>query len=211
MLTTRQKQVFDYIRGRLETDGVSPSYREIQAALGLKSLSTVTYHVRTLTRAGYLVNTRGYHGKRALALAPRERDVPTAAPEIPLAGLIAAGKPIEPLPDPGRPGYGEADQTVDVPPTFAEPDNYALKVQGDSMIGDGVLDGDVIIVRRVDEARSREMVVAIINGEATLKRLVQQGGKVELHPANPDYPVITIGPEDDFRIQGVAIGVIRNF
>ncbi len=199
MLTTRQKQVFDYIRTRLETDGVSPSYREIRAGLGLRSLSTVTYHVRGLTRAGYLVNTRGYHGKRALQVVPQAPDTPWG---IPLAGIIAAGKPIEPLPD---------DQTVDVPPTFAEPDNYALKVQGDSMIGDGVLDGDVIIVRRVDEARSREMVVAIINGEATLKRLVQQGGKVELHPANHNYPVITIGPEDDFRIQGVAIGVIRNF
>jgi len=202
MLTTRQKQVFNYIRSRLEEDGISPSYREIRAALGLKSLSTVTYHVRALTRVGYLVNTRGYHGKRALALAPRERDVPTVALEIPLAGIIAAGKPIEALPD---------DQTVAVPPTLAEVGDYARKVQGDSMIGEGVLDGDMIIVRRVDEARSREMVVAIINGEATLKRLVQQGGKVELHPANPDYPVITIGPEDDFRIQGVAIGVIRNF
>ncbi|GAH64051.1 unnamed protein product, partial [marine sediment metagenome] len=177
MLTTRQKQVFDYIRTRLEADGISPSYREIRAALGLRSLSTVTYHVRTLTRAGYLVNTRGYHGKRALEVAPREREVPVAGLELPLMGLIAAGKPIEPLPD---------DRAVEVPPAFAGPDNYALKVQGDSMGGDGVLDGDVIIVRRVDEARHREMVVAIINGEATLKRLVQQGGKVELHPANPD-------------------------
>ncbi len=199
MLTARQQEVFDYIQAHLETNGVSPSFREMRAALGLKSLSTVTYHVRALTRAGYLVNTRGYHGKRALQVVPQTPDMPL---EIPLAGIIAAGKPIEPLPD---------DQTVDVPPTFAEPDNYALKVQGDSMVGEGVLDGDVIIVRRVDEARSREMVVAIINGEATLKRLVQQGGKVELHPANPRYPVITIGPEDDFRIQGVAIGVIRNF
>ena len=199
MLTTRQKQVFDYIRVQLESDGISPSFREIRAALGLKSLSTVTYHVRTLTRAGYLVNARGYHGKRALQVVPQAPDTPWG---IPLAGIIAAGKPIEPLPD---------DQTVDVPPTLAEDGDYALKVQGDSMIGDGVLDGDVIIVRRVDEARHREMVVAIINGEATLKRLVQQGGKVELHSANPDYPVITIGPEDDFRIQGVAIGVIRNF
>jgi len=161
----------------------------------------VGYHVRALTRAGYLVNAKGYHGKRALEVAPQAH--PSADNlEIPLAGIIAAGKPIEALPD---------DRTVEVPPAFAEPDNYALKVQGDSMIGEGVLDGDVIIVRRVDEARHREMVVAIINGEATLKRLVEQGGKVELHPANPDYPVITIGPEDDFRIQGVAIGVIRNF
>jgi repressor LexA len=199
MLTARQQEVFEFIRTRLEESGISPSFREIRAALGLKSLSTVTYHVRALTRAGYLVNAKGYHGKRALQVVPQARETPL---ELPLAGRIAAGRPIEPLTD---------DQSVDVPPTFAEPDNYALRVQGDSMAGEGVLDGDVIIVRRVDTARSREMVVAIINGEATLKRLVEQGGKVELHPANPDYPVITIGPEDDFRIQGVAIGVIRNF
>jgi len=201
MLTTRQKQVFDYIRGRLERDGVSPSFREIRAALGLRSLSTVGYHVRALTKAGYLVNTRGYHGKRALEVVP-QAPPPAGGLEIPLAGIIAAGKPIEALSD---------DQTVDVPPTLTGPDHYALKVQGDSMVGDGVLDGDVIIVRRVDEARHREMVVALIGGEATLKRLVRRGGKVELHPANSDYPVITIGPEEDFRIQGVAIGVIRNF
>ncbi len=201
MLTTRQKQVFDYIRSRLEEGGISPSFREIRAALGLKSLSTVTYHVRALTRAGYLVNVKGYHGKRALEVVP-QAPPPAGGLEIPLAGIIAAGKPIEPLPD---------DQAVSVPPALTGPDNYALKVQGDSMIGDGVLDGDVIIVRRVDEARHREMVVALIGGEATLKRLVRRGGKVELHPANSEYPVITIGPEDDFRIQGVAIGVIRNF
>ncbi|UCH63903.1 MAG: transcriptional repressor LexA [Fidelibacterota bacterium] len=199
MLTTRQKQVFDYIHTRIEAGGPSPSFREIRAALGLRSLSTVGYHVRALTRAGYLVNTKGYHGKRALEVAPQAPDTPL---EIPLAGIIAAGKPIEALPD---------DQTVEVPPTLTGPDHYALKVQGDSMAGDGVLDGDVIILRRVDEARHREMVVALIDGEATLKRLMRRGGQVELHPANPDYPVITIAPEDDFRIQGVAIGVIRRF
>ena len=202
MLTTRQKQVFDYIRSRLEEGGISPSYREIRAALGFKSLSTVTYHVRALTKAGYLVNTRGYHGKRALGLGPQARETAAIGLELPLVGLIAAGKLIEALPD---------DRTVEVPPAFAKPDHYALKVQGDSMIGDGVLDGDVVIVRRVDEARHQEMVVALIGGEATLKRLVRRGGQVELHPANPDYPVITISPEEDFRIQGVAIGVIRNF
>ena len=212
MLTTRQKQVFDYIRGRLEESDISPSFREIRAALGFKSLSTVTYHVRTLTRAGYLVNARGYHGKRALEVVPQAH--PSAEPprsgygqsglEIPLAGIIAAGKPIEALPA----GH---DQTVDVSPALAKEGDYALKVQGDSMVGDGVLDGDVIIVRQVDEARHREMVVALIGGEATLKRLVRRGGQVELHPANPDYPVITIAPEEDFRIQGVAIGVIRKF
>ena len=190
------------VRERLERDGVSPSFREIRAALGLRSLSTVGYHVRALIRAGVLENARGYHGKRALQVVPREVPLPTAALELPLAGLIAAGRPIEPLPD---------DQTIDVPPALAGPDHYALKVQGDSMTGDGVLDGDVIIVRQVDTARHREMVVALINGEATLKRLAQQNGQVELHPANPDYPVITIDPEDDFRIQGVAIGVIRRF
>ena len=105
----------------------------------------------------------------------------------------------------------ETGETIPVPPALSGPDNYALKVQGDSMIGDGVLDGDVVIVRRVDTARHREMVVALINGEATLKRLARENGRTRLRPANPDYPIIDIGPEDDFRIQGVAIGVIRNF
>ncbi len=200
MLTARQKQVLDFIRERLLQGQISPSYREIRAALGLKSLSTVTHHVRALMRAGYLVNTKGYHGKRALQVVPPVNDTP--AVEIPLAGVIAAGRPIEAL---------ETDETIPVPPTLAGPDNYALKVQGDSMIGDGVLDGDVVIVRRVDTARHREMVVALINGEATLKRLARENGRTRLRPANPDYPIIDIAPEDDFRIQGVAIGVIRRY
>ena len=200
MLTARQKQVLDFIRERLQQGQISPSYREIRAALGLKSLSTVTHHVRALMRAGYLVNTKGYHGKRALQVVPPVTDTPTV--EIPLAGVIAAGRPIEAL---------ETDETIAVPPTLAAPDNYALKVQGDSMIGDGVLDGDVVVVRRVDTARHREMVVALINGEATLKRLVRERDRTRLKPANPDYPIIDIGPEDDFRIQGVAIGVIRRY
>ena len=200
MLTARQKQVLDFIRERLLQGQISPSYREIRAALGLKSLSTVTHHVRALMRAGYLVNTKGYHGKRALQVVPPVNDTPTV--EIPLAGVIAAGRPIEAL---------QTDETIAVPPTLAAPDNYALKVQGDSMIGDGVLDGDVVVVRRVDTARHREMVVALINGEATLKRLARENGRNRLKPANPDYPIIDIGPEDDFRIQGVAIGVIRRY
>ncbi|MEE9465502.1 MAG: transcriptional repressor LexA [Candidatus Neomarinimicrobiota bacterium] len=199
MLTVRQKQVLDFIRERLQQGQISPSYREIRAALGLKSLSTVTHHVRALMRAGYLVNVKGYHGKRALQVAPVSD---TPAVEIPLAGVIAAGRPIEAL---------ETDETIAVPPTLAEPDNYALKVRGDSMIGDGVLDGDVVVVRRVDTARHREMVVALINGEATLKRLIREKGRTRLKPANPDYPIIDIAPEDDFRIQGVAIGVIRRY
>lgn len=200
MLTVRQKQVLGFIRGRLEESGISPSYREIMAALGFKSLSTVTHHVRSLMRGGYLVNAKGYHGKRALQVVPPVSE--TSAVEIPLAGVIAAGRPIEAL---------ETSETIAVPPTLAGPDNYALKVQGDSMIGDGVLDGDVVIVRRVDTARHREMVVALINGEATLKRLARENGRTSLRPANPDYPIIDIGPEDDFRIQGVAIGVIRRY
>jgi repressor LexA len=151
-------------------------------------------------RAGYLLNAKGYHGKRALQVVPPVSE--TSAIEIPLAGVIAAGRPIEAL---------ETDETISVPSALSGPDNYALKVQGDSMIGDGVLDGDVVIVRRVDTARHREMVVALINGEATLKRLARENGRTRLRPANPDYPIIDIAPEDDFRIQGVAIGVIRRY
>ncbi|MCK4579468.1 MAG: transcriptional repressor LexA [Candidatus Marinimicrobia bacterium] len=199
MITARQKEVLEFIRQRLEESGISPSYREIRTALGLKSLSTVTYHVRGLMRAGLLVNARGYHGKRALQVVAQDTE---QAGEIPLAGLIAAGRPIEAL---------DTGETVAVPPTFSGPEHYALKVQGDSMTGDGVLDGDVVIVRQVDTANHREMVVALINGEGTLKRLSREHGRTRLLPANPQYPIIDIAPEDDFRIQGVAIGVIRRF
>lgn len=199
MLTVKQKEVLDYIQTRLEDDGVSPSFREIQAALGLKSVSTVTFHVQNLIEAGYLTNVKGYRGRRALQVVAKEED---ALLSLPLLGAIAAGCPIEAITD---------GETIAVPPVFAGPGHYALKVQGDSMIEDGVLDGDVIIVRQTDTARSQEMVVTLINGEATLKRLVRQKDKIELHPANPNYPVIHLSPEDDFRIQGVAVGVIRRF
>ena len=202
MLTSRQKQVLEFIQERLEASDISPSYREIQAALGLKSLSTVTHHVRALTKSGYLTNARGHHGKRALQIVPRTPVLTLDTVNIPLVGIIAAGYPIEAV---------QGSDPIAVPPTLAGPDNFALKVRGDSMIGDGVLDGDVVIVRQVNTARNREMVVALINGENTLKRLVKRNSKTELHPANPQYPVIDIKPEDDFRIQGVAIGVIRHF
>lgn len=197
MLTPKQKQVLDFIQGEIVQTGISPSYRDIQAALGLKSVSTVAHHVQALTRGGYLANAKGYHGKRGLQVIPQGQGL-----EIPLAGVIAAGQPIEAIAD---------DETISVPPAFAKQGNYALKVQGDSMIGDGVLDGDVVIVRRADTANHREMVVALINNEATLKRLARKNGKTQLHPANPAYPVIDISLEDDFRIQGIAIGIIRKF
>lgn len=199
MLTVRQKEVLDYVRERLETDGISPSYREIQAALGLRSVSTAAHHVKGLIAKGVLANVQGYHGKRALQVVPQDHDAPLS---IPLAGMIAAGRPIEAV---------KSNETVAVPPALGGAGRYALKVQGDSMIEDGVLDGDIVIVRQADTAHNREMVVALINNEATLKRLVREKNAVTLHPANPDYPVIDIAPEDDFRIQGVAIGVIRRF
>lgn len=199
MLTVRQKEVLDYIQVHLENEGVSPSFREIQGALGLKSVSTAAHHVRRLIEKGYLANARGYHGKRGLQIVAKEEDAPLS---IPLVGTIAAGRPIEAI---------TTDETVSVPPIFAKQGNYALRVQGDSMIGDGILDEDVVIVRQADTANNRQMVVALINGEATLKCLVQQKDKIELHPANTDYPVIDISPQDDFHIQGVAIGVIRRF
>ncbi len=181
MLTARQKQVLGFIQERLAATDISPSYREIRTALGLKSLSTVTHHVRSLTKAGYLTNVRGHHGKRALQVLPRPRIEALDTANIPLVGVIAAGYPIEAV---------EGSDPIAVPPTLAGPDNFALKVRGDSMIGDGVLDGDVVIVRQVNTARNREMVVALINGENTLKRLVKRNSKTELHPANPERPSV---------------------
>jgi repressor LexA len=138
------------------------------------------------------------NGKRALTL-PEEHATPA---RLPLLGLIAAGMPIEAL---------ENAETIDVPKPFMHPDNFVLKVKGDSMIGDHIEDGDYIIVRKTGQARKGQPIVAIINGEATLKRYYPKSDRVELHPRNPDYPVITVTESDNFQINGVVLYSFREY
>ena len=197
--STREKRILGFIREYREARGESPSYREIQKYLGVSSLSTVHYHINKLIDQGYLVNRDGYHGKRSLEVVTPAGE---ADHNLPLLGRIAAGTPIEAVENP---------EQINVPERFYHSQNYVLQVLGDSMIEDGVLDGDLVVVRHARSAENREMVVALLDGEATLKRYVHTGDGVELHPANPAYPVIHVDKEQNFEIRGKAIGVIRQY
>ncbi len=127
------------------------------------------------------------------------------APRIPMAGVVMAGNPIEPIPE------SDAVELVEIPPSMARRgENFALKVKGDSMRDEGILPGDLVIVHRQATARNGQTVVALINNEATIKQYYRKAGRIELHPANPAMRPIVVTAADDFRIQGVVIGVIRH-
>jgi len=198
-LSLKQQKFLDFIQRYTIEYGQAPSYEEIMNGMGFASLGTVHWYVNALTHNGHLDRSKGPNGKRALNLVHEER---AASACLPLLGLIAAGEPIEAL---------ENAEAISVPQPFVHPENFVLQVKGDSMIGDHIEDGDYIIVRKSAEANSGQIVVALINGEATLKRYYPTNGHVELHPRNPDYPVIIIHKTDHFQINGVLLYSFREY
>src|SRR3989441_8403294 len=125
-----------------------------------------------------------------------------ASPRLPMAGIVAAGEPIEPLPQ---------AEVIEVPPSLLRKGgNFALRVKGDSMRDEGILSGDLVLVHKQATARNGQTVVALVNQEATIKKYYRRENRIELHPANPTMQPILIGPTDDLRIEGVVIGVIRH-
>jgi repressor LexA len=199
-LTKKQRQVLDYIRTFMDRHGHAPSYEEIAQGLGLSSASTIHVHVENLRIKGYL--TKRWNANRSIDLA----DGPASdglAEELPLAGRIAAGEPIEALQD---------VETITVPANMlGRGPTYVLEVKGNSMIDDHVLDGDYVIVERRQTALDGEMVVALVRGhEATLKRFRRQRNKIRLEPANPAYEPIVLD-EKDVAIQGVVVGILRKY
>ena len=170
-------------------------------SLGFESLGTVNWYVKTLEDQGYLSRIKGPNGKRALTLIHREHATTTTA-RLPLLGLIAAGEPIEALENP---------EMVDVPVSLLHPDHYVLQVKGNSMIDEQIHDKDYIVARKTNTARSGQIVVALINGEATLKYYIHGPEGVELHTRNPDFPIIKVDPKDDFHINGVLLYSFRNY
>ena len=199
-LSPKLKKFLDFIQRFTLNFGQAPSYEEIMVGLGFDSLGTVNWYVKTLEEKGHLSRIKGPNGKRALTLIHKEHATTTA--RLPLLGLIAAGEPIEALENP---------EVVDVPPSLMHPDNYVLQVKGDSMIDEQIHDGDFIVARKTETARSGQIVVALINGEATLKCYVPKSNGVELHPRNPDFPVIRVESQDDFHINGVLLYSFRNY
>ena len=199
-LTKRQRDVLRFIEKRIAADEVAPTLQEISDAFSFRSTASAQKHVAQLERKGFL--RREKHQKRGLVL-PDPAEGPRAANEVPLFGTIAAGAPIESIP---------GDERVFVPADLLRSgDHYVLRVRGDSMIDDGVHDGDLVVIQRTKTAADGEMVVALVEGEVTLKRLYREGAAtIRLQPANPSLAPVRL-PVDTVQIQGVVAGLLRRY
>ena len=198
-LTKRQKQLVDYLENYISEHGYAPTLAEVGQYFGLSSLATVHKHLHNLEQKGFI--KRQHNHSRALEVAtPEKRGAPTT---LRLLGSVAAGAPIEAI---------ENDETISVPNEFVRRDNtYCLKVKGDSMIEDGIRDGDYIIVEGRDTASNGETVVALIGDEATVKKFYREsGGQIRLQPANSAMQPI-MADESDVAIRGIVVGLMRHY
>jgi repressor LexA len=206
-LTERQKAILDFFADFHQRNGYPPTHREIRERFGYTSYGTVHKHLRLLRAKGYLAGEQ--HQKRGLRLTGEEAVGSAAgggesAPELPFLGRIAAGRPIEALP---------GDERLTVPSHLlhgGSDQHYVLRVVGDSMIEEGIQDGDYVVVRRRDRADPGEMVVALIGDDATLKRIYPEGRLVRLQPANAAMQPLLV-PAEQVRVQGVVVGLMRRF
>jgi len=196
-LSPKKQRFVDFIQYFTVNNNRPPTFVEIMGGLGISSLGTVNWYVNELEQEGVLKRMRGKNGKRALSLLEQHIDN-----RLPLLGLIAAGHPLEVFED---------SEYMDVPPQYINPENYVLKVNGNSMIDDQIRDGDYIIVKKIETANNGDTVVALINNEATLKRYYLSDKGVELHPQNPDFDIIHVSPDDHFRINGIVLAVFREY
>jgi len=215
MLTAKQRELLLFIDDRLKDDGVSPSFDEMREALDLKSKSGVHRLISALEERGFIrrlpnraraLEVLKLPETRSATVTPIRPAAPAAANdtmEIPLHGRIAAGTPIEAL---------QGTETFAVPAALLGPgEHYALEVAGDSMVEEGILDGDFALIRKADTARDGEIVVALIdNEEATLKTFRREGNMIRLDPANRQYEPQRYDPRR-VQIQGRLAGLIRRY
>ncbi len=200
-LTRRQAEIYDYLVAELDNFPHPPSLDELCQALGLKSRGSLHKQLHALIDAGLVEPMNNL--RRGIRLMDSASDTIQNENELPLYGAIAAGQPIEAIANP---------ETIGVPPSLRSSNPcYVLTVKGDSMIDEGILDGDWVIIEQADHARNGEIVVALVDGEeATLKRIEQQPGRVILHPANSEMEPMNFLPEQ-VQIQGKLVGQMRSY
>jgi repressor LexA len=198
----RQRQILGFIKQFIEMNGSAPTLKQIADAIGVSSLATVHEHLQSLEAKGLIKRKAGKI--RSIELA--ESDINLERPEgfsAPILGFIAAGQPIEPYTDPNA--------TMSIPVAFAEGNKrtYVLQVRGESMIEDGIMDGDNVIIEQTESASNGEVVVALLdNGMATLKRFFKEATRIRLQPANATMQPIFV---KNVRIQGKVVGLIRKY
>lgn len=198
-LYRRQKEILEFLRQYIQKNGHSPTLQQIAEALGVHSLATVHEHLTAMVKKGIV---RRYQGAvRGIELIDKKVGAVLSSVELPILGYIAAGAPIEPYTDPHA--------SFSVPPMLISSKKaaFVLQVKGESMIDDGIHDGDWVVVEQQEEAKNGDTVVAILeNGFATLKRYYREASRIRLEPANPKMsPIFTT----KVRIQGRVVGLIR--
>jgi repressor LexA len=238
-LSTKEKLVLEFLESRIQETGVSPSYQEIKDHFGFASFNSVQNYLKQLSLKGYIaqnlnqkraiqilhsshsvqeklrqiakpssnfISNSSLDSHLSSQEASREMLLQTPRGELlslPLLGRVAAGLPIEEM---------EHDEYIDVPASMLRNPHksFALKIKGQSMIDDGIFDGDIILVQKQANASNGEIVVASIDGESTVKRIYAQNNKIELRPANTSMQSMWYLPQQ-IQIQGVVVGLLRRF
>jgi repressor LexA len=220
-LTARQQEILDLIRAAVARTGFPPTRAEIAQALGFRSPNAAEDHLKALARKGAIELTAGAsRGIRLLAADAADASAHPGAPSgalgsllaesadaisrllLPLVGRVAAGSPILAA------EHVEREIGVD-PALFSQTPDYLLKVRGMSMRDAGILEGDLLAVKRASDARNGQIVIARIDDDVTVKRLQRQSGRIELLPENPDFEPIVVQPGQAFALEGIAVGLIR--
>jgi repressor LexA len=193
-LTERQREVLEFIARTIEERGYPPSLREICEEMGISSTRGALRHLQALERKGYISRTPG---ARALRLEKGR----SGGAYLPLLGEVPAG--------PLRYAFEEVEEWVPVPAEWGKESRFILRVRGDSMIGDHIQDGDLVVVDPQSSGEEGEIVVALVGDEVTVKRLHKKGNKAELRASNPAYPPIPLQKGEGIRILGRVVALLR--
>ena len=193
-LTDRQREIYEFIREKIESRGFGPTVREIGEAFDIQSPNGVMCHLKALVTKGFITRLEGR--ARAIQLV----DHRSPATGLPLLGVVAAGSPTQAVAQEDR---------LEFKDLFGHPENYALQVRGQSMIENHIDDGDYVIIRKQEIAENGERVVAMVDDEVTLKRFYREKNRIRLEPANGMMEPILLDSREDVRILGVLVGVMR--
>lgn len=193
-LTERQKEIYEFIREKIETRGYGPTVREIGEAFEIKSPNGVMCHLKALEKKGLI--TREEHAARAIKLV----DHRPPAQGLPFLGAVAAGAPIQ---------TSDQNERLEVDQMFSGPDRFVLEVHGNSMIDSHIQDGDYVVIQHQETASNGTRVVAMIDNEVTLKRFYKEKDHIRLEPDNETMEPIIVDSSRDARVLGVLVGVLR--
>lgn len=201
-LTKRQQAILDFVMDYVQEEGYPPSIREIGAHFGIGSLRGVTVHLDALARKGYI--SRSNTPRSIKLIHPTIQPQSSRTVMVPLLGSIAAGSPIEAI--------ESAEEQIPVPAEMVRNvrDAFLLRVKGDSMIGDGILPRDLVLIKPQANANNGDLIAAMIDGEATVKRYYSDSKGVQLLPSNPNYEPILVRSENS-KIVGKVVGLIRDY